>query len=174
MKDIDEVEKQFSKKELMTPEGIAEYAHALIDVQRKEQAPIMADLKEKQEYFHCDDDNKELFAQIVSGYKFKTDDCLPELDDCYMQLVVKKSENGLGYDMSCTFCREKNGKIFWFSVAPADYFLMIQIMGNYSPKVIHSFAPYFFFQKDIIAIVDGVVKSQMKVIPARKKIKVLR
>lgn len=174
MADIDEVEKKFSKEEMMTPAGIAKYAHELINVQRKEQMPIMAEIKKQQEYFACDEDNKELFKQIVSGYKFNTDDCLPALDDCYMQLIVKKRENSLGYDMSCTFCREKKGKSSWFNIAPADYFLIIQIMGNYKMNVIHSFAPYFFFQNDIIDIVDGVVKSQAQTIAARKKIKVVR
>lgn len=174
MADIDAVEKQFLKEDLMTPEGMAEYAHALINVQRKEQIPVMAELKEKQEYFNCDDDEKELFAQIINGYTFAVDDCLPELDNCYMQLTVKKSEYGLGYDMSCTFCREKRGKSFWFNIAPADYFLIIQIMGNYKPNIIHSFAPFFFFQEDMVYIVDGVIKSRVSEKIARKKVKVIK
>jgi hypothetical protein len=174
MADIDDVEKQYEKADLMTPDGIATYAHALINVQRREQLSIMAELKEKQEYFDCDEDNKELFKQIVSGYDFATEECLPELDDCYLQLVVKKSEYGLGYDMSCTFCREKEGKSYWFTIAPADYFLLTQLMGNYKPNVIQTFAPYFFFQPDIVTIVDGVVKSQLQVRASRKKIKIIR
>lgn len=174
MSEIDDVEKQFSADELMTPEGIATYARALINVQRKEQMPIMAELKEKQDYFSCDDDEKELLKQIVSGYTFAVEECLPELDDCYMQLTIKKSESGLGYDMSCVFCREKQGKSYWFNISPADYFLLIQIVGNYKPGVIHSFAPYFFFQADIVDIVDGVIKSQLQVSALRKKVKVVR
>ena len=174
MSDIDDIEKKFSKEELLTPEGIARYAHALINVQRKKQIPIMAEIKEKQEFFECDDDDKELFRQIISGYKFNVDACLPELDDRYMQLAVKKSEYGPGYDISCTFCREKGGRSCWFNIDPADYFLVIQIMGNYKPNVIHSFAPYFFFNIDIVEIVDGVVKNQIEVKPARKKIKIIR
>jgi len=174
MSDIDEVEKKYSKEETMTPEGIATYAHALINVQRKEQIPVMAELKGKQEYFDCDEDNKELFTQIINGYKFTPEDCLPELDECYMQLIVKKSEYGVGYDISCTFCREKKGKSFWFNISPADYFLLIQLVGNYKPNVIHSFAPYFFFRGDMVDLVDGVVNSQLRTTTARKRIKTVR
>ncbi len=169
MSEIDDVE-----EELMTPERFAQYAHALINVQRKERTAIMAEIKKKQEYFSCDDDEKELFRQIVSGYTFTADDCLPELDDCYMQLAVKKNESGLGYHMSCTFCREKNGKSYWFNISPADFFLIIQIMGNYKPNVIHSFEPYFFFQDDIVDIVDGVIISQFQARTPRKRIKITR
>ena len=169
MSDIDDME-----EEIMTPEGIAQYANALITVQRKEQIPIMAEIKAKQEYASCDEDEKELFTQIVGGYLFTADDCLPELDDCYMQLTIKKSEAGVGYDISCTFCREKQGKSYWFNISPADYFMIIQIVGIYKPAVIHSFAPYYFFKDDIVDLVDSIVKSQMKVKVARKKVKMVR
>ena len=174
MSDMDDIEKQFSEEDLMTPEGIAKYAHALINVRRKDQSPVMAELKEKQEYFNCDDEEKELYRQIISGYKFATEACLPELDDCYMQLLVTKSEQGLGYAISCTFCREKSGKSYWFNIAPADYFLIIQIMGNYKPNAIHSLAPYFFFQADMVDLVDDIIKSQLQVRAPRKKIKIVR
>ena len=174
MADIEELEKQFSQEELMTPEGIAKYAHALINVQRKEQSHIMEEIKKKQDYFDCDDENKELFKQIVSGYNFTEEVCLPELAVCYMQLTIKKSEKVLGYDIACIFCREKKGKSYWTIISPADYFLMIQIMGNYKPGYIHSFAPYFFFRDDIADIVDVVVKNQIQAISARKKVKVVR
>ena len=122
MSDIDDME-----EEIMTPEGIAQYANALITVQRKEQIPIMAEIKAKQEYASCDEDEKELFTQIIGGYLFTADDCLPELDDCYMQLTIKKSEAGVGFDISCTFCREKQGKCYWFNISPADYFMISSI-----------------------------------------------
>ena len=174
MSDVKDLEKQFSQEEIMTPEGIAKYAHALINARRKEQSPIMAEIKEKQEYFDCDDENKELFKQIVSGYKFTAEVCLPELAACYMQLTVKKSEKALGYDVSCTFCRKKNGKSYWTILSPADYFLIIQIMGNYKPGYIHSFAPYFFFRDDVADIVDAVIKSQIQAVSTRKRIKTVR
>ena len=174
MSDIEDVEKRFAKEELMTPEGIAEYAHALINAQRKEQIPMMAELKQQQKYFTCDDDEKELVRQIIGGYKFTADACLSELDDCYMQLTIKKSKHGLGYDMSCIFCREKNGKSYWFNISPADYFLIIQILDDYQPNLIHSFAPYFFFNDDIVSLVDDVASSQLQVKPPRKKIKIIR
>ena len=134
----------------------------------------MAELKQKQEYFGCDDDEKELFVQILSGYKFSSDACQPELDECYLQLAVTKSEQGLGYAVACTFCRENKGKSYWVNLSPADYFLIIQIMGNYKPNAIHSFAPYFFFQDDIVAIVDSIIKSQAQERPLRKKIKIIK
>ena len=169
MSDIDDIDEK-----ILTPEGSGQYAAALITVQRKEQMPVMAELKAKQEYVKCDDDEKELFRQILSGYTFAADDCLAELDECYMQLTVKKSEAGTGYDISCAFCRESQGKSYWFNISPADYFMIIQIVGTYTPGVVHSFAPYYFFQAETVDIVDSVVNSQMKAKTARKKIKVIR
>lgn len=169
MKEIDDIDET-----ILTPAGSGEYAQALITVQRKEQMQVMADIKAKQTYVKCDDDEKELFRQILSGYTFATDDCLAELDECYMQLAVKKSEAGSGYDVSCSFCRERQGKIYWFNIAPADYFMIIQIVGAYNPGLVHTFAPYYFFADEIVDIVDSVVNSQMKVKNARKRIKVIR
>ena len=146
MSDLDDIEEK-----IMTPEGIAQYAQALIAVQRKEQQPIMAELKATQEYSNCDDDEKELFAQIISGYTFASDDCLSEFDECYMQLTIKKGEASHGYDLSCTFCRELQGKSYCFNISPADYFMVIQIVGNYKPGVVHSFAPYYFFPLILLA-----------------------
>lgn len=160
--------------EMMTPEGMAEYAGALITVQRKEHSPLMKEIKAKQVYYSCDDDEKELFEQIVSGYVFSIDDCLPEIDDCYMQLSIKKGETGAGYAMSCFFCREKQGKIHWFSISPADYFMIIQIVGIYKPSVVHSYEPYYFFKDDIVEIVDRLVASQMQAQGGRKKIKIIK
>jgi len=169
MADIDDIDEK-----ILTPEGSAQYAEALITVQRKEQIPVMAELKAKQEYVKCDEDEIELFRQILSGYTFAADDCLAELDECYMQLTVKKSEAGIGYDISCTFCRESQGKSYWFNISPADYFMIIQLVGTYSPGLVHSFAPYYFFQAELVDIVDNVVNSQMKAKNARKRIKVIR
>ena len=169
MKDIDDIDER-----ILTPEGSGQYAQALITVQRKEQMSVMADLKVKQEYVKCDDDEKELFRQILSGYTFEADDCLVELDECYMQLTIKKSEAGTGYDISCAFCRESQGKIYWFNISPADYFMIIQIVGTYNPGVVHSFEPYYFFPDEILDIVDVVVNGQIKAKTARKRIKVIR
>ena len=169
MKDIGDIDEA-----ILTPAGSGEYAQALITVRRKEQMQVMADLKAKQAYVKCDDDEKELFRQILSGYTFAADDCLAELDECYMHLAVKKSEAGNGYDVSCTFCRERQGKIYWFNISPADYFMIIQIVGTYNPGVVHSFAPYYFFTDEIVDIVDRVVNSQMKAKNVRKRIKVIR
>ena len=161
-------------EKIMTPDGIGQYAQALITVQRKERTPLMSELKAKQNYVKCDEDEKELFRQILSGYTFAVDDCLPELDECYMQLNVQKSEAGPGYDISCSFCRENQGKCYWFSISPADYFMIVQLVGTYVPGVVHSFAPYYFFQTEMIEVVDPVVKSQMKSKNARKRIKMIR
>lgn len=169
MTDIDDIDEK-----ILTPEGSGQYTEALIAVRRKEQMQVMADLKAKQEYAKCDEDEKELFRQILSGYTFAAEDCLAELDECYMQLAVKKSETGPGYDISCSFCRESQGKSYWFNIAPADYFMIIQIVGIYTPGVVHSFAPYYFFPDEIVDIVDSVVNSQMKAKTARKRIKVIR
>ena len=169
MKEIDDIDET-----ILTPAGSGEYAQALITVQRKEQMQVMADIKAKQTYVKCDDDEKELFRQILSGYTFATDDCLAELDECYMQLEVKKSDAGNGYDVSCSFCRERQGTIYWFNIAPADYFMIIQIVGTYNPGVVHSFAPYYCFTDEIVDIVDRVVNSQMKAKNVRKRIKVIR
>lgn len=91
-----------------------------------------------------------------------------------MQLTIKKGKGGIGYDILCTFCRESQGKSYWFNISPADYFMVIQIVGTYTPGVVHSFAPYYFFQDEIVDIVDSVVNRQMKTKTARKKIKVIR
>lgn len=169
MSDLDEMEEK-----IMTPEGIAQYAQALISVQRKEQQPLMDELKASQEYSSCDDDAKELFGQIISGYPVTSDDCLPELDECYMQLTIKKGEAGPGFSLSCAFCRERQGKSYGFNLSPADYFMIIQLVGIYKPGVVHSFAPYYFFTDDIVALVDEILKNKMQERVARKKIKVIR
>ena len=54
-------------EKIMTPDGIGQYAQALITVQRKERTPLMSELKAKQNYVKCDEDEKELFRQILSG-----------------------------------------------------------------------------------------------------------
>lgn len=174
MKSIDDVNKQFLQKDLLSPEGMAQYAEALIGVQRQEQIPLMEELKQKQEYHPCDDDEKELFAQILNGYKFSAEECLPDLEECYMQFGIKKNEQGMGYDMSCTFCRETKGRSFWVNLSPADYFLIIQLAGNYKPGPLHTIAPYFFFKEDIVDIADEIIKSQTQQRTSRKKVKIVR
>lgn len=174
MSKIEDVEKQFATEDVMTPEGAAQYADALIHAQRQEQTLIMAELKQRQEYFDCDEDEKEIFQQILDGYKFSSLDCSPEFDECYMQLGIKKSEQGLGYTLACALCRERKGRSYWINLSPADYFLITQLLGNFESGAVHSYEPYFFFKADVVALVDSIIQSQAQTRTPRKKVKIVR